>query len=93
MKRGLQKDTDVNSTNGLWYTTTGILGLPGGDLNDCPLISTSRPEMAMDATLTATISVPMKEKAAAETTLHHPTNLPVAPGMSLYWTNGPGCFQ
>ena len=47
----------------------------------------------IDGVLTATISVPMKEKAAWEATLHHPTNLPVAPGMSLYWTNGPGFFQ
>jgi len=38
----------------------------------------------MDAILTATTSVPMKEKAAWETTLHHPKNLPAAPGMPWY---------
>ena len=36
MIRLLQKDTDVNSANGFWQTTTGILSLSSSDLNDRP---------------------------------------------------------
>jgi hypothetical protein len=35
----LQKDTDVNSTDSLWDTTTRILGLSGGDLNNFNIVT------------------------------------------------------
>lgn len=37
VKRVLQENTDVNSANSLWYTTTRIFGLSSGDLNDPPI--------------------------------------------------------
>ena len=43
--------------------------------------------------LTATISVPRKEKAAWVKTAQKPRKRPFAPAMPLYWTNGPGFFQ
>ena len=78
--RHLQKDTDVNSADGLWQATTRIFGLSGRDLKKRPDWAPWG-ERARHMALTATISVPIKEKAAIEATLHHPTNLPVAPGI------------
>jgi hypothetical protein len=43
--------------------------------------------------LTATISVPINEKAACDKTVQKPQNRPSAPAMPSNWTNGPGFFQ
>lgn len=45
------------------------------------------------STLTATISVPMNEKAAWVMTAHQPRNCPSTPGISAYCVKGPGFFQ